>query len=381
MPHTRYHWLPNLDCVMHETDETGNTTVQYTCEPAHFGPLISERRDGAEHVHHYDALGSTVALTDLAGDVTDTLAYDAWGNTTSRSGTTLTDYRWCGITGYRSSLMSHAHYVRSRVYDSVLALWRSPDPINRIFPGTLLKRQPPYTYVDNTPTSLYDPSGTFGISYSNTMAVGELLELSFAMSGGGIFIELGGSSEGSVACCDPPFGGRQWVSKNKGYFQLGIGVDWKVAKVFQVSWKIADIFLEAGKRCESACVLPPPMPNNLFPVGCCNSCVVAGVHTPVWLPVAPYLVPGYSIGGGFFGIEMSGALFLQGDVRVCDNAGLGCTNPGLHVGGCLSLNGQLVFSFAPRFAKLGFGEREIMVVSGSICFGTGGGFGGGVSPW
>ncbi len=42
MPTTNYHWSSVLDCVMHETDGAGATTVEYTHEPTHYGPLLSE---------------------------------------------------------------------------------------------------------------------------------------------------------------------------------------------------------------------------------------------------------------------------------------------------------------------------------------------------
>ena len=83
-----FHWSSLFDCVMHETDGSGATTVVYTHEPSQFGPLLSENRGGTTFTHHYDALGSTTMLTNDAGTVTDTFAYDAWGNSLVRTGTT-----------------------------------------------------------------------------------------------------------------------------------------------------------------------------------------------------------------------------------------------------------------------------------------------------
>jgi hypothetical protein len=80
MAKRRFHWSTVFDCVMQETDEDGDTLVEYTHEPSQFGPLLSETRDGVESYHHFDALGSTTLLTDDAGDVTDTFTHDAWGN-------------------------------------------------------------------------------------------------------------------------------------------------------------------------------------------------------------------------------------------------------------------------------------------------------------
>ncbi len=73
----RFHWDMVNDCVSHETDENGNVLVEYTYEPAPYGPLISETRHGVAYTHHYDALGSTTMLTDDSGNVTDTFLHDA----------------------------------------------------------------------------------------------------------------------------------------------------------------------------------------------------------------------------------------------------------------------------------------------------------------
>ena len=54
MAKRRFHWGID-DCVMHETDETGATTVTYTNEPGPFGPLLSEKRGSTTSYHHYDA--------------------------------------------------------------------------------------------------------------------------------------------------------------------------------------------------------------------------------------------------------------------------------------------------------------------------------------
>ena len=44
---TEYTWNPLTDSVIEETDGAGNVLVEYTNEPAPYGPLISERRGSA----------------------------------------------------------------------------------------------------------------------------------------------------------------------------------------------------------------------------------------------------------------------------------------------------------------------------------------------
>ncbi len=64
---TKYVWLG--DNILYETDGNDVVTVEYTYSPEPFGELISEYRNGTTYTHHYDAQGSTVALTNDAGTV------------------------------------------------------------------------------------------------------------------------------------------------------------------------------------------------------------------------------------------------------------------------------------------------------------------------
>jgi len=64
MAKTRYVWDPVSDSLLQEKDgNTGVTQVTYTNEPAPYGPLRSERRGSETRQYHFDALGSTRALT------------------------------------------------------------------------------------------------------------------------------------------------------------------------------------------------------------------------------------------------------------------------------------------------------------------------------
>ena len=88
MPVTEYLWDPLLDNVIGEYDENGNEIVSYNTEPELHGSVISQHRaDSGSSYYHHDGLGSTVALTDQSGNVTDTYAYNAFGETVERTGT------------------------------------------------------------------------------------------------------------------------------------------------------------------------------------------------------------------------------------------------------------------------------------------------------
>jgi hypothetical protein len=101
MSRTYYHYDLNGE-VIEETDENGNTIVEYTREPD--GTLISEYRNGVSRQYHFDGDGNTLALTDENGDVTDTFGYNSDGEVTERTGTTPTPYQFHGRDGlYRDS--------------------------------------------------------------------------------------------------------------------------------------------------------------------------------------------------------------------------------------------------------------------------------------
>lgn len=49
--------------------------------------LIGEEIDSTFKIYHFDLRGSTVAITDASGNITDTFKYDTYGNVILRTGT------------------------------------------------------------------------------------------------------------------------------------------------------------------------------------------------------------------------------------------------------------------------------------------------------
>src|SRR5712691_10910914 len=121
MPVTNYIWDDENDSLLMETDENDNTTVVYTNEPDHYGHVISQRRGNDTSYYHFDANGSTQALTNAAGDVTDSYLYDAFGAMLSVSGATQNAFRYLGAFGYYFDSALLITYVRARSYKPALA--------------------------------------------------------------------------------------------------------------------------------------------------------------------------------------------------------------------------------------------------------------------
>jgi RHS repeat-associated protein len=123
--------------------------VTYTNEPQQYGGVISQRRGTTTSTYHADALGSTRALTDNSGNVTDTYLNDAWGNSVASAGTTVNPFKWVGKYGYYTDNSTAQVYVRARMYQPTVARWLSVDPIGVINGDNL------YLYVQR----FIDPSG------------------------------------------------------------------------------------------------------------------------------------------------------------------------------------------------------------------------------
>jgi RHS repeat-associated protein len=109
----------------------------------------------------YDGGGSVRNLTNSAGAVTDTFAYDAFGNDFITSGTTPNVYLYRGEQ-YDSDL--GLYYLRARYYNSITGRFMSRDPndphlfdtkYGPVDPRALHK----YLYADGDPLNGADPTG------------------------------------------------------------------------------------------------------------------------------------------------------------------------------------------------------------------------------
>jgi RHS repeat-associated protein len=127
--------------------------------------LISQVRDNQRSFYHVDGLGSTRALTDLNGAVTDSYAYEAFGEIIKQLGNTNNLYLFAGEQRDPNIGLD---YLRARYYNQQTGRFTSRD----IILGTLLNpvTQNRYTYVYNNPVIWIDPSG-------NIATLGEVLSV------------------------------------------------------------------------------------------------------------------------------------------------------------------------------------------------------------
>jgi RHS repeat-associated protein len=152
MPIVNYLWNPLNDNIIREFDDSGTVIAEYTTESNMFGNVVSQRRNGQDSVYHYDGQGSTLALTDANGNITDTYAYSAFGEVTAQTGSTVNPFQFLGRKGYYHDFEAGDVDVRWRSLSTRQGRWISVDPlISDTLNGFL--------YVHNSPVNMVDPSG------------------------------------------------------------------------------------------------------------------------------------------------------------------------------------------------------------------------------
>lgn len=108
---------------------------------------------GTSSYYHFDHQGTTQCLSNSSGGITDRFTADAWGVQVKRAGGSFNRQWYIGNWGYYGTRHHNQSYVRFRHLDYSSANWLSRD----ILADTVAK----YTYSDNTPSRLYDPSGLY----------------------------------------------------------------------------------------------------------------------------------------------------------------------------------------------------------------------------
>jgi RHS repeat-associated protein len=115
------------------------------------GRVVSETRGGVEKHYQRDTLGSTAALVDNSGNVTDRFEYWPYGEISQRTGTTPTPFTFVGTLGYFMDILNKMFYVRARYLRPDLARWQTVDP--------LWPEEPQYGYASEMPILAVDSCG------------------------------------------------------------------------------------------------------------------------------------------------------------------------------------------------------------------------------
>lgn len=106
--------------------------------------------------YHFDQSGSTIALTNDSGEVTDRIEYTPYGTVSHRTGTTDTPFLYVGQFGIQADENGLLH-MRARYYSPELKRFINADPAG--FDGGLNW----YAYGNNSPLMYVDPDGEIAI--------------------------------------------------------------------------------------------------------------------------------------------------------------------------------------------------------------------------
>jgi RHS repeat-associated protein len=147
--------------VLAETGAAGNITAEYV-----YGLGLISRIDGKGRAryYHYDSRGSTIALTDAGGQITEAYAYDPFGRPISAA---VSDNRFRylgrhGVIDEQNGLL----YIRARYYSTQRGRFITKDPTTgRDSDSQSLNR---YVYALNNPIRLIDISGLSAQETSGT---------------------------------------------------------------------------------------------------------------------------------------------------------------------------------------------------------------------
>ena len=138
--------LENNANVLMETDVAGNVLNYYVYADDIL--LYRIKSNGSVHYYLYDYRGSTVALIDADGEVTNRYAYDEYGKLVyQQDSTDRNPFLYCGAYGVMRE--GELYYMRARYYD----------PTNRFLSEDGIWNTNLYTYCSNNPISYHDPTG------------------------------------------------------------------------------------------------------------------------------------------------------------------------------------------------------------------------------
>ncbi|MBL7163451.1 MAG: RHS repeat protein [Anaerolineales bacterium] len=121
--------------------------------------MIDASDENSVGFYHFDQVGSTLALTDESGQVSDAYAYDPYGVLLAHQGQNEQPFTFVGAWGVRQEGSDgNLYHMRARYYDARSGRFLSRE----VLWPQLSKPQElnPYLYALNNPISYIDPKGT-----------------------------------------------------------------------------------------------------------------------------------------------------------------------------------------------------------------------------
>lgn len=140
--------------IIEEFVQTGQEPRRLAATFTYGDDLIAQTRGTATHYVHADGMSSTRLLTDASATITDTYAFDAFGNEIARTGNTIVAHLY---RGEQFDPNLGFYYLRARFYDPKSGRFPTMDS----FEGR--PTDPPslhrYLYAHADPANALDPTG------------------------------------------------------------------------------------------------------------------------------------------------------------------------------------------------------------------------------
>lgn len=147
---------------------TNNVTTKYVYGRG----LIGEEVGNVFKTYHFDARGSTIAITDINGNITDTFAYDTYGTMILHTGTSEAIFLFGGIDGIISD-SNGLYYMRARYYSPDMKRFVNSDIVaGEISNAVTLNR---FAYANGNPVSFVDPIGLSFLLTLGLIALGAVI--------------------------------------------------------------------------------------------------------------------------------------------------------------------------------------------------------------
>ena len=150
---TTYTYDTNCTLSRLLTKTTNGVTTKYVYG---LGLIGEESEDGSLGTYHFDSRGSTVAITDETGMITDTFAYDTYGKCTDRTGIRKVIFGYNGRDGVVTE-DNGLIYMRARYYSPDMRRFINADVIPGDISNAITLNR--YAYANGNPVSNVDPFG------------------------------------------------------------------------------------------------------------------------------------------------------------------------------------------------------------------------------
>ena len=153
--------------VITERNKTGTTSASYIRNPnlpGGIGGIVSGQLGSTSPTYYgYDGLGSVINLANSLGSITQSYAYNAFGNVTSKSGTSTNSRQFLTKEADASGLI----YFGARYYDPAIGRFITQDPLG-------IDDENAYAYCYNDPVNSVDLYGLFTVLIPTPMPIGDL---------------------------------------------------------------------------------------------------------------------------------------------------------------------------------------------------------------